>query len=241
MRQKTSIFQKFTSLKLIDGALHLLYPNECLICETELARIENVICIDCYTDLHVTYYERFTEPNDLEILFWGRAQLEMAYALLYYEKTNSSKNLLKALKYKRRADVGRHFGKMLGTRILPLEKTSTIEVLIPVPIHPKKEFARGYNQSKMIAEGISSATNIPIDDGFIKRNVNSKSQTKLGRFTRWDNVEGKFSLSSKSHYNHIALVDDVVTTGATLETIILEIRAKHPDIKISILSLAITR
>lgn len=230
----------FKSSKLTDGVLHLIYPSLCIICENELARSEPVICSKCETNIHYTHFEGYIEPTSLDQLFWGRVSLHSTYALLFYKKTNSSQELLKALKYQHRPDVGIQFGQQIGKKIKNLEKFKSIDVLIPVPIHPKKEAIRGYNQSEMLANGIASVLGIKVATDFIKRNEHSKSQTTLGRFNRWDNVDGKFSIVQKSNYTHIALVDDVVTTGSTLESIIQSIKAKFPEIQISVISLAVT-
>ena len=236
-----SFYKNFIASKWIDGAMHLIYPNSCLVCENEIARSEQLFCSSCYMELHFTHFESFTEPTELDQLFWGRVSLHSTYSLLYYEKTNSSQPLLKALKYKQRADVGRKLGELLGKKIQALEKFHSIDALIPVPIHPKKEFTRGYNQSRMIAEGISNILSIPVHLQFLRRVEHSKSQTTLGRFNRWDNVAGKFEVTGTSNLKHIAIIDDVITTGATLESIILGIQQKFPEIQISVISLALTK
>ena len=212
----------------------LIVPNECLICINELSRSEKVICSTCYSNLHFTYFEKSKEPTSLDKLFWGRVQLETTYAMIYYEKTNSSKQLLAALKYKKRADVGTKFGQMVGDKIKGNPLFEKIEALVPVPIHPRKEFSRGYNQSQVIADGISQQLGIPVENNFLRRAVNSKSQTKLGRFNRWDNVIGKFQLAATCNYKHIALIDDVVTTGSTLESIIKIIHQKYPTLQMGL-------
>lgn len=239
--QNDTLLNRFLQSKLMDGLFHLIYPNECLICSTELSRSESIICVKCNSELHFTHFEIAKEATSLDKLFWGRVQLEFTYAMLYYEKTNTSKQLLSALKYNKRADVGRIFGEMVGSKLQSIEMINTIDALIPVPIHPKKEFIRGYNQSQVIADGISSKLNIPVENNFIRRAVNSKSQTKLGRFNRWDNVSGKFQLATNCPFKHIAIIDDVITTGATLETIIEIINQKYPTIRISVISLALTK
>jgi len=236
-----SFYKNIISSKWLDGAMHLIYPNNCLVCDNEMARSEQLFCSSCFTELHFTYYESFTEPTELDQLFWGRVPLHSTYSMLYYEKTNSSQPLLKALKYKHRADVGQKLGELLGQKIKLLEKFNSLDALIPVPIHPKKEFARGYNQSRMIAEGISNILTIPVNLQFLRRIEHSKSQTTLGRFNRWDNVDGKFEVTGTSNFKHIAIIDDVITTGATLESIIMGIQHKFPEIQISVISLALTK
>lgn len=227
--------------KQLDGLNHILFPSFCAVCNSELSRSEKVCCFKCESELHYTYFELTTESTSLDKLFWGRVKVEHTYALLHYEKTNSSQQLLKKLKYKQIKQIGLDFGSLVGEKIKSLDWIKDLDALIPVPIHPKKEFKRGYNQSELLSVGISQVLSIPVDTQFLKRNVNDKSQTKLGRFTRWENVSGKFSLNKIQDYKHIALVDDVVTTGSTLETIIALIHEHNPTIQISVISLAVTK
>ncbi|MFN6084951.1 MAG: ComF family protein, partial [Fluviicola sp.] len=135
---------------------------------------------------------------------------------------------------------GLYFGKKMGEFLKSNE--IQIDALIPVPLHHRKQFKRGFNQAECIAKGIQQATDVKLDLKSIKRAVFTDSQTKKSLVSRWENMKNKFVISdSIKQYNHIALVDDVITTGSTLEAIIVEIRKVHPEIKISILSLAVTR
>lgn len=236
----TRFVTQMKTSKITDGVMHLIYPCTCIICETELSRSEPIVCSKCETNIHYTHFENYTEPTSLDQLFWGRVSLNATYALVYYKKTNSSQDLLKALKYQRRSEVGTVFGRKIGAQLLTIDKFSTVDALIPVPIHPKKLAIRGYNQSEMLANGISEIMNVKVEREFIIRNEHSKSQTTLGRFNRWDNVDGKFSIVQSTPLKHIALVDDVITTGSTLESIIRSIQEKFPDIQISVISLAVT-
>lgn len=228
--------------KLIDGFLHLIYPTCCFICDTELARYETSICASCYSEMHFTHFENFEESTSLDKLFWGRVELKSTFALLYYDKTNSSKRLLHALKYKHQPEIGIHFGRLIGSRLNAMPFYEKPDLLIPIPIHPKKKFVRGYNQSEELAKGIQQETGIRSLTNVLVRLENSKSQTKLGRFNRWDNVQNKFGVNGKIvDFKHVALVDDVVTTGSTLESIIKIINTEYPEIRISVISLAVTK
>lgn len=226
----------------LDGFLHLLFPSACVICYGELLKAERICCSVCISELAYTHFEKAEEPTDLDQLFWGRVPVSATYSLLYYEKTNNVKPVLQALKYKNRPDVGDVFGKLLGSRLKTNSAFSSAEALIPVPLHRKKKYLRGYNQSEQLAKGIASVWNIPIDTCLIFKSKHTGSQTKLGRFTRWDNVENLFYAGEAiCQYKHIALVDDVITTGATLESIIRSIRAISPQIQISVISLAVAK
>lgn len=226
----------------LDGLLHLIYPEICLVCDNELARSEKHICTSCYSNLHFTTFENYTEANATEQLFFGRVQLHAAYSLLYYEKTNSSKALLQALKYEHKPQVGQYFGEQIGLLLKDNSSYQTIDALIPVPLHPKKLRARGYNQSEQIAIGIEKHLKTPIATKVLVRAKNAKSQTRLGRFDRWDNVNDQFQITQEiGRYKHIAIVDDVITTGSTLESIIKDIQTQFPSIQVSVISLALAK
>lgn len=221
---------------------HLVYPEVCLICSKELTSKETSLCSFCFEELHFTHFEKYTEPTTLDKLFWGRVPVEASYALLYFEKAQSTQKILHALKYKSNPHVGLEFGRIIARRLKKMDAFKQIDLLIPVPIHPKKEFLRGYNQSEQIANGISEIMNIRVDNRFLKKRSHTGSQTKRGRFARWDNVVNNFILKKqKGNPKHIAIVDDVITTGATLEALIRSIQKNYPDIRISIISLALTK
>ncbi|CAN0308358.1 unnamed protein product, partial [Chrysoparadoxa australica] len=117
-----------------------------------------------------------------------------------------------------------------------------VDVLGPIPIHPKKKFIRGYNQSELIARGLSEALNIPIQEDILQKHLHTISQTQKGRFARWDNLAGAFVARKEiKSVQHIALVDDVVTTGATLERIVQELKENNPDIRVSVITLALAQ
>jgi ComF family protein len=178
----------------------------------------------------------------LDKLFWGRVSLVGTFALLHFYKNSSTQKILHALKYANKPETGIILGKEIGHKIKDLEFKSDADVLIPVPLHPKKQFARGYNQSEQLAKGISEITGIPTDNRFIGKLQHTSSQTRRGRFSRWDNVSGNFGLNKiKSSYKHILIIDDVITTGATLEAMIQSIRTVYPELRISIISLALTK
>ena len=224
--------------------LHLVYPDMCLICSTELPNSKVHLCHFCETSLRYTYYETFKEPSSLDKLFWGRAKLNATYALLHFEKETSTQDILHHIKYKNRIQLAEEMGIRIGNKILMNpEKYGTIDILIPSPIHPKKRYLRGYNQSELIANGISKSTNIPVNNEFLTKKIHTESQTKKGRFLRWDNVSDVFEVDVEKlkDAKHIGIVDDVVTTGATLEANILKIRKVLPNIEITILCLATTK
>lgn len=227
---------------LKNDLLHLIYPSACLICERETVQRESLICSFCQDDFQFTYFETFQEPSSLDKLFWGRVQLQATHALLSFKKESKTQTILHAIKYKSKTKLAVQLGNLQGEKLkLNSEKYGDIDALIPVPLHPKKQHLRGFNQSERIAVGISEATQIPVLENLLTRGKHTESQTKKNRFHRWDNVADIFLVDERAGQNlkHIALVDDVVTTGSTLESCIQKIQEKYPSIRISVLSLAI--
>ena len=229
--------------RYLEGLQHLIFPNICLQCSYELSRFEKHICAFCWDKLQRTYFEAYEVPSGMDQLYWGRIPLTETFALYFFEKEKPIQDILHALKYQFKAPLGRHFGEVMGTTILKSNKYKTIEALIPVPIHPQKRFLRGYNQSEMLAEGLSNLFNLPIERELVKKSKHTGSQTKKNRFLRWDNVVENFIVQGapQEKYKHFAIVDDVITTGATLEALVKAIRDVNPQIQISLLSFAFTK
>jgi ComF family protein len=223
-----------------DRIFHLIFPEKCRVCASELAPKDVLLCPFCMIDLDLTHFEKYTEPCAVDKLFWGRVPIQLAYAHLFYRKGGSTQHILHELKYAYNGQIGRVFGKQIGNILRDHEKWLEVDFLVPVPIHPKKEFSRGYNQSARIADGISASIGIPVITLGLKKVKHTASQTRKGRFLRWDNVSNNFSLTVNNdfHGKHIAFVDDVITTGATLESLIRTVLDKYPDIRISVISLA---
>lgn len=225
--------------KNMESLAHLLFPKKCLICSSEISLEEKHICQNCNSELPQMYLAEADTSNPVNKLFWGRVQIENAFAWLQYNNELSTKEILHTIKYKDNPQLARAMGEKLAENILDFEWIKSIDALIPVPIHSKKKFIRGYNQSEEIAKGMKTILDLPIDNSFLNRNLHTDSQTKKGRFGRWDNIEGAFrSEKNKKAYEHIAIVDDVITTGATMERIIHQIQEKNPDLRISVISLA---
>ncbi|MBI1836508.1 MAG: ComF family protein [Flavobacteriia bacterium] len=238
-----STFRLKNLLKLKEHLFHLIYPNSCVSCQNELIDFKDFICPFCAIDLKFTYYEKFKEPTELDQLFWGRVHLKATYSMFYFEKGKKIQPILHALKYKDKPKIGVQLGKKMGEKIKNIEAFKDLNALIPVPLHSQKLFLRGYNQSEKLADGIALELNIPVITDLISRTKNTESQTKKGKLKRWENVENKFSSSKNKAKNlkHIAIIDDVITTGATLEAIIREIQKNNPDLCISVISLALAK
>lgn len=198
--------------------IELFYPRICNGCGTPLLKGESIICLNCHIKLPRTEFELKPE-NPIEKLFWGRLQIKHASSFLYFRKTGLTQRLIHQLKYKGRHEIGYHLGFLYGQEI----KNKILEVkpdfLTTVPLHPRKIKERGYNQSDEIAKGFSDATNIPFVPNLINRIEATDTQTKKRRYTRWENIENKFELNTSIEIEnkHVVLIDDVITTGATME------------------------
>lgn len=238
--QKGKRFLIYGMKQAYKSLLHLVYPEYCSCCEKELTSNQRFICVVCENELHYTDFEKYTSDTELDKLFWGRVLIDTVFSLVYYKKNTQARNILHHLKYDNRPDLAEYMGELIGRRIYGTEFSKKIDVLIPVPLHDKKKYIRGYNQSELIAKGISTITNIPTDFLSLKRVLHTDSQTKKGKFERWDNVQSAFVFSNdfSESIKHIAIVDDVITTGATLETIIRTIRQSNKEVEISIISIA---
>jgi ComF family protein len=225
--------------KTVSSLAHLLFPELCLICGTEISSNEKQICLSCLDEFPKSKLTADDNESPLQQLFWGRVKIENVYSWLVYSKESSTKTLLHQIKYKDNPHLARAIGTKLGKEIADFDWVKTIDAFIPVPIHPKKEFVRGYNQSEELAKGIKEIIDKPIDNLFLKRTLHTESQTKKGRFGRWDNIENAFrSNKNVAAYKHIAIVDDVITTGATMERIIHQIHKNNPELRVSLISLA---
>lgn len=204
-----NLFKDFTSL---------LYPELCPACDSPLTNSEKEICIKCEFDLPYTDFHLHRE-NPVAKQFWGRIPLHTAMALLYFSKESKTQNLMHQLKYKNQPQIGFLLGEMIGERLLTSGLHQNYDYIVPVPIHEKRLRSRGYNQSEYIANGIAQALKIPVKTKVVIRYKETKSQTKNERFERFQNLENVFMVLQPMAITgkHILLVDDVITTGATLE------------------------
>ncbi len=202
--------------------LAVFFPDQCAGCQQPMSHGESVICTSCLSALPYTDYHRFAD-NPVEKLFWGRAPIEAGAALFYFNKGNRVQRLMHQLKYHKDKEVGLTIGRMMGARIKNAERFAGIERVVPVPLHPKKQKVRGFNQSELIARGISEETGWALDTESLIRTINNPTQTKKSRLERHQNVKGVFTLNNFDRHRcqHVLIVDDVVTTGSTLESCIV--------------------
>ena len=205
-------------INLISSLLHLFYPQGCAICGLSLASSEQQLCLQCLLQLPVTSFQHFSD-NPVEKLFYGRVNIQHAMAAYYFSKASVMRKLVHQVKYKHKRELGVFLGKQMGQMLLQSNWIQEITCIVPVPVHPKREKARGYNQAALLAKGIAAVTGIPLLQQALIRTSFKGSQTSKGRILRWQNVSQAFQLINPAQFSadHILLVDDVITTGATTE------------------------
>jgi ComF family protein len=219
---------------------HLLFPHNCLGCATDILNAKDLLCAKCYTQLPATNFAT-VHNNPIEKTFYGRLHFQQATASFYYTKDSLMQHLLVQLKYKGNKEVGVYFGKLLGQHLMQSNRFGSVDALIALPLNPKKEFKRGYNQAMSICQGIEAVWQKPIINNAVIRKVFTKTQTRENRINRWHNMDGVFAIDDPQAIEgkHILLVDDVVTTGATLEACGSEI-LKIPNTQLSIATVTCT-
>lgn len=216
----------------------LLFPNLCNACGIPLLRNENLICIKCLYDLPFTDYHHHAE-NRVAKQLWGRLSINAAMAMLYFRKGAKVQNLIHNLKYHGKTDVGVLLGNLLGDRLINSTFYEGVDLIIPVPLHEKKLRLRGYNQSAFIAEGVSVKMKTTYSDNILVRTISTESQTKKSRYSRYENMKAVFKTNNPDIIKgkHVLLIDDVITTGATLEACANTLLANGAE-KVSIAALA---
>jgi len=201
-----------------ESLLHLAFPHICEGCGTDVLTTDHFLCIQCVSKLPDTHFENHAH-NPVEKIFWGRLPITAAAAKYYFTKESLLQHLLHQLKYKGHQRLGLYLGRKLGSMLVNNPRFEDVEALIPLPLFPQKEHRRGYNQAMVLCKGISEVWQRPIIHDAVGRIMDTESQTKKNRVERWQNMEDRFQLKDPSALanKHVLLVDDVVTTGATLE------------------------
>lgn len=196
----------------------LFFPDVCVVCGETLLPGEEGACLKCLYKLPKTCNFR-ERDNKAEQLMAGRIPFERIASYCVYTKGGTLPPLIHQLKYRNNRRIGLLLGKMFGKDLLGSEFLDPVELLVPVPLHPKKEKMRGYNQSEIIARGISDVTGIPVSTGNLIRVIFNPTQTKRTKTERWENVKDIFKVADPERFygKHLLLVDDVITTGSTLE------------------------
>jgi len=225
---------------MIDCLLDLFYPPACEGCGTLLSERSRLLCLKCFQALPRTDFFK-GQYNPVEQHFWGRLPIEKATAFLHFRKQGITQKLLHLLKYEQRADVGFNLGKWCAIELDQKGFFEGIELILPVPIHPKKAKKRGYNQSRKLAAGLAAQLKIEVAENHLIKASPTVSQTTKSRSARYQNVSDSFALRQANELTrkHLLLLDDVITTGSTLEAcgrLLLD----QTDCQLSILSLAAT-
>jgi len=202
----------------LQAFVHLFYPHICLECGTELVSSHSVLCTHCENNLPYTDLFQI-ENNRIEKVFWGRCKLSAAGAALFFTKDTLVQTLIFELKYKQNKKAGWFLGNIIGTSIQHLDRFKKIDTLIPIPISRKKERQRGFNQSLIICEGIQAILPSIHIASVLRKPTSNQSQTTKGRLQRNEPIAHVFELMDAVTVKggHLLLVDDVITTGATLE------------------------
>ncbi len=212
---------------LLGGFVSLFYPQLCLSCGKNITPDKDAICITCQFKLPKTGFH-LEKENLFTDRFWGRIRIESGTAFYHFAKGGRVQHLIHNLKYKGKYEVGIKLGNLYGAALKKSPLYETIDIIIPVPLHPKKELKRGYNQSDMFAKGLSEAMEVDWKKNILIRTKMTETQTKKTRLERLENVQDVFKINNSEilENKHVLIVDDVLTTGATLEacaTKILEI------------------
>lgn len=206
------------SVKEINEAIsHWLFPHVCAGCGSDVLNRHSQLCMRCIDALPETNFES-CDGNPVEKRFWGRLPVIRASAQYYFTSESLIQRLMHQFKYRRNKELGIQLGKMMGQSMLRSGRFS-IDALVPLPLFPSKEKKRGYNQATILCRGIAESLAVPVLNDVIIRSHHTETQTKKGRVQRWQNMEGKFVLAQPGiiKNKHLLLIDDVITTGATLE------------------------
>jgi ComF family protein len=199
-----------------------------------------LICSTCMHSLPFTAFETI-ENNPVAKLFWGRSTIQHASSIFYFITKSPIQEIIHHIKYKNNPALGVYMGNIMGIQLKNILSNNKIDFMLPMPLHPKKEYARGYNQASVLCQGIQETTDIPFINNVLLRNFNTSTQTKKSRIERWENVAEVFEISDPPaiQEKHILLIDDVITTGASTEAC-AALLIKNKAASVSICSLAYT-
>jgi len=227
-----------SALSYLGAFIDLLFPRVCPLCGNVLLENEKKICSHCLMHLPETRFINL-QDNPVARVFWGRVPFVAATSFLYFEKGNMAQKLIHSIKYHNNKELGYEMGKYFGVWLNKYSEISDVDIVFPVPLHKRKLKIRGFNQSEWIGRGIAESIGKPLEEKNLFRSVYNPTQTKKSRYARWKNVEGIFALHNpeKLSGKHILLIDDVITTGSTIEACANAI-LHSTDVEISIASIA---
>ena len=224
---------------MVKNLLNLFFPKVCYACNDLLVDKEIYVCTNCRHNLPITNYH-FNNDDTVKKVLYGRVKLENATALLRFQKKGLVQHLLHGLKYKGYQEIGEFFGKWLGNELKNIEAYKTIDLIIPVPLHKNKRKKRGYNQVEKFGKEIAKALDVPYIDTVLIKTTSTKTQVFKKRIARWNENNEVFSTKNLEVIanKHVLLVDDIITTGATVEVCAMEL-LKSNNVKLSLATMAI--
>ncbi|MBO9731938.1 MAG: ComF family protein [Chitinophaga sp.] len=202
---------------LLSPLVHLFYPHCCELCGTDLPETDELLCLRCIQALPLTHFHRYLQ-NPVAKVFNGRVAIQQATATYYYSQSSGIQQLIHLFKYRQRRDIAAWLGRQTGYQLRESSWIGDIDMLVPVPLFPRKEKMRGYNQATVLANGIAQVIPLPVQPTMLSRLQFTSTQTRKGRTDRWQNVSSAFKVNGHlAADTHVLLIDDVITTGATTE------------------------
>jgi ComF family protein len=226
-------------IRLWDDFVSLLFPRLCLACEAPLPKTERCLCLDCQVTLPETNFHN-AMPNRFTDRFEGRVSVEAAASLFFFTRKSRTQHLIHQIKYHDKREAAIELGRVLGEKLVQSTVFQGIDCIIPVPMHPTKQRWRGYNQAEMFANGLADAMKIDVELNALRKVKMTVSQTKMSRSERLENTKEVFEIGNSTSLRgkRVLIVDDVMTSGATLESCANAIAQHVPDVKISFATIA---
>jgi len=222
---------------ITEALLHMAFPHICEGCGSDILPVKASLCAHCFTSLPETNFH-FHPANPVERIFWGRLPVACATSLYYFTKESLVQRLMHQFKYRSNKELGYFLGTLMGHSLSASNRFGHVDALVPLPLFPAKEKKRGYNQATVLCEGIAEVMGKPVLNDVVARAVATDTQTKKGRVERWHNINGSFALTRPAAVTgkHLLLVDDVITTGASLEACGRELaRVQNTELSIATL------
>lgn len=228
-------------MQLLKDIFHLFYPSLCINCQTTLLQNEKFLCTFCSNDLPIIDDNEHTNVT-LTSTFYGKVPVEKVRSFLYYQKKGVTQKLIHQLKYKNQPEIGNFIAHWFGNRLKDSNVFDTVDFIVPVPLHPQKKKKRGYNQLTLFGKTLSNILAVSYQPDVLIRTSTSKTQTFKERFERFSDNNTKFKLTNHTVFEnkHVLLIDDVITTGATIEACATEL-LKTKNITISVATMAYTQ
>jgi len=225
-------------MNLFSDFLSLFFPKTCYACGNSLYGNEEILCFKCLMHLPETNFH-LESNNKINEVFAGRVPVDLASAFCFYKKGGTIQKLIHQMKYRGYEEVGIFLGKIYGVKLIENPAYNKIDEIVPIPLHKKKQKKRGFNQAEKFAIGLSDSMDINVNTNIVSRIIATSTQTKKGRYNRWENVEQVFQVNQpeSNRGKHLLLVDDVITTGATMEACLMALQ-KIPGVKLSVAAIA---